>query len=215
MTDRPALPTELLDTGIVAIVRAATGEWVDAAVDSLVEAGITCIELTLTMPGAIASIQALVSRLGNDACVGAGTVLTRLQARECIDAGARFLVSPSLVPDVVEAASDDGIPCLPGALTPTEIVAAWTSGAAAVKLFPASVGGVRYLRDVRAPLPDVPLIPTGGVGLEHVADYLRAGAIAVGLGSPLFQDALDGGDLTTLATRAARLHDAVREGRSS
>jgi 2-dehydro-3-deoxyphosphogluconate aldolase/(4S)-4-hydroxy-2-oxoglutarate aldolase len=124
-------------------------------------------------------------------------------------------VAPSVVPDVVALANSEGIPCLPGALTPSEIVAAWSSGAAAVKLFPASLGGVRYLRDVRAPLPDIALIPTGGVGIDDVAAYLRAGAVAVGLGSPLFHDALDGGDLGALAHRARELLDAVREGRSA
>jgi 2-dehydro-3-deoxyphosphogluconate aldolase/(4S)-4-hydroxy-2-oxoglutarate aldolase len=212
---RPALPAELLDTGVVAIARAATTEWFDAAADTLVAAGITCIEVTLTMPGAVSCIEKLAARLGSAACIGAGTVLTATQARACVDAGARFLVSPNVATEVIDAALADAIPCLPGALTPSEIVAAWTSGAAAVKLFPASLGGVEYLRDVRAPLPDVPLIPTGGVGLDHVADYLRAGAVAVGLGSPLFRDVLTGGDLGALAHRARELCDAVRDGRST
>lgn len=208
--DRPALPNELTETSVVAIVRAASMARVSAAVDTLVESGITCIELTLTMPGAVGGISELVNTLGDGACIGAGTVLTRDQARECIDAGAKFLVAPSVVPDVIETAVAAGIPCLPGALTPSEIVAAWSSGAAAVKLFPASLGGVRYLRDVRAPLPDIPLIPTGGVGIDDVPAFLDAGAIAVGLGSPLFGDALRDGDLADLAERAKKLVSAVR-----
>jgi 2-dehydro-3-deoxyphosphogluconate aldolase/(4S)-4-hydroxy-2-oxoglutarate aldolase len=213
MTERAALPGQLTDSGAVAIIRAADTSCVEAAVAVLIDAGVTCVELTLTMPGAVACIERLAKRFG-DACIGAGTVLTTDQASACIDAGATFLVAPSVVPDVVALANAEGIPCLPGALTPSEIVAAWASGASAVKLFPASLGGVRYLRDVRAPLPHVPLVPTGGVGIEHVAEYLRAGAIAVGLGSPLFRDALDGGDLGALAHRARELIDAVREGRS-
>jgi 2-dehydro-3-deoxyphosphogluconate aldolase/(4S)-4-hydroxy-2-oxoglutarate aldolase len=211
---RPRLPAELTDTGVVAIIRAASTHSVEAAVGTLIDAGVTCVELTLTMPGAVKCIEKLATSFGA-ACIGAGTVLTTAQASRCIDAGAAFLVAPSVVPDVVALANAQGVPCLPGALTPSEIVAAWSSGAAAVKLFPASLGGVQYLRDVRAPLPDVPLIPTGGVGIADVAEYLRAGAVAVGLGSPLFRDALDGGDLGALAHRTRELMDAVREGRSA
>jgi 2-dehydro-3-deoxyphosphogluconate aldolase/(4S)-4-hydroxy-2-oxoglutarate aldolase len=203
------LPTELLSTGVVAIARAASTARVAASVETLVSAGVTCVELTLTMPGAVESIEALARTLGDDACIGAGTVLTAEQARSCIDAGARFLVAPSTVPGVGEVALAAGVPCLPGALTPSEIVAAWTSGAAAVKLFPASLGGVRYLRDVRAPLPDIPLIPTGGVGIDDVPGYIEAGAVAVGLGSPLFGNSLADGDLDALADRARRLVSAV------
>lgn len=213
--DRPALPPKLLETRVVAIARAPSTEKVAAAIETVIGAGITCVELTLTMPDALSSIAALVKRFGDDACIGAGTVLTREQAHECIDAGAAFLVAPSLVPDVVATAIESGIPCLPGALTPSEIVAAWSSGAAAVKLFPASVGGVSYLRDVRAPLPDIPLVPTGGVAIENVADYLRAGAVAVGLGGPLFgaalRDSADADELTALEDRANRLVAVVRE----
>jgi 2-dehydro-3-deoxyphosphogluconate aldolase/(4S)-4-hydroxy-2-oxoglutarate aldolase len=214
MTDRPALPALVIDTGVVAIIRAASTASVPAAVGVLLDAGVTCIELTLTMPGAVECIEVLVDSF-DGACIGAGTVLTTAQARQCIDAGAQFLVAPSVVPDVVALANSEGVPCLPGALTPSEIVAAWSSGATAVKLFPASLGGVRYLRDVRAPLPHVPLIPTGGVGVEDVAAYLRAGAIAVGVGSPLFRDVLDGGDLGALAHRARELMDAARDGTSA
>jgi 2-dehydro-3-deoxyphosphogluconate aldolase/(4S)-4-hydroxy-2-oxoglutarate aldolase len=211
--DRPALPAQLLDTGIVAIVRASSPSWVNVAVETLVGAGITCVELTLTMPDAVAGIAALARQFGADACIGAGTVITADQARTCIDAGAAFLVAPSTVPDVVEVAVAAGVPCLPGALTPSEIVAAWRSGASAVKLFPASLGGARYLRDVRAPLPDIPLVPTGGIDIDDAAGYIAAGAIAVGLGGPLFGDALRGGDLGALAGRAAALISTVRAAR--
>jgi len=204
------MPTELTSSGIVAIARGASTTHVAAAVEKLVEAGISCVELTLTMPDAVDGIASLVSRLGDAACVGAGTVLTTAQASACLDAGAKFLVAPSLAPDVVAFAAEAGAPCLPGALTPSEIVSAWNSGAAGVKLFPASLGGARYLRDVRAPLPDIPLIPTGGVAIDDVPAYLAAGAVAVGLGGPLFGDALSGGSLDDLAARARRLVAAVR-----
>jgi 2-dehydro-3-deoxyphosphogluconate aldolase / (4S)-4-hydroxy-2-oxoglutarate aldolase len=213
-TERAALPRELTDTGVVAIARSASTARICAAVDTLLTSGITCIELTMTMPGAVDAIAMLVKQFGASACIGAGTVLTRDQARACIDAGAAFLVAPSAVPEVVDVALADGVPCLPGALTPSEVVAAWQAGAAAVKLFPASIGGARYLHDIRAPLPDIPLVPTGGVGIDDVAGYLKAGAVAVGLGSPLFGDALADGDLGELASRAARLLRAVSEARA-
>jgi 2-dehydro-3-deoxyphosphogluconate aldolase/(4S)-4-hydroxy-2-oxoglutarate aldolase len=214
-TDRLATPRELLATGIVAIARAASMSRVEAAVETLVGAGVTCIEVPLTTPGAVAAIATLVHTYGDAACIGAGTVLTTNDAIACIDAGAAFLVSPSAVPELVELAAARGVPYLPGALTPTEIVAAWRCGAAAVKLFPASLGGPRYLRDVRAPLPDIPLVPTGGVAIDDVAGYIAAGAKAIGVGGPLFGDALDGGDLDALAARARRFVGAVAEAREA
>jgi len=211
--DRLQLPGELLATGVVAIARAASASRIEAAVEALVGAGVTCIEVPLTTPGAVATIASLITTYGGAACVGAGTVLTTEQASACIGAGAAFLVSPSAVPEVVELAGAHGVPCMPGALAPTEIVAAWRSGAAAVKLFPASLGGARYLRDVRAPLPDILLIPTGGIAIDDVTAYIDAGAIAIGVGGPLFGDALDGGDLAALAARGRRFLVVVAEAR--
>lgn len=211
---RPALPARLLDTGVVAIVRAPSPLFVAAAVETLVRAGLTCIELTLTMPDAVAQIGVLAKQFGDDASIGAGTVLTSAQATSCIDAGAAFLVAPSVVPAVVRVARRVGVPCLPGAHTPSEIVSAWESGASAVKLFPASLGGVAYLRDVRAPLPNIAIVPTGGIRIDDAAGYIAAGAIAVGVGGPLFGDALTGGDLAALAKRASVLLAAVTQARN-
>jgi 2-dehydro-3-deoxyphosphogluconate aldolase/(4S)-4-hydroxy-2-oxoglutarate aldolase len=146
--------------------------------------------------------------------LGAGTVLTPEQADAAVDAGATYLVSPVVDLEVIEAARRRGVAALPGALTPTEILRAWRAGAAAVKLFPASLGGPGYLRAVKAPLPEVPLVPTGGVGLEEIGGYLRAGALAVGLGGPLVGDAGEGGSLEALRRRAATALAAVREARS-
>ena len=212
---RPAIPAELLESGVVAIARATTAEHIAAAAETIVAEGITCIEIALTTPNAVPAIASLVRRLGEHACVGAGTVLTRSQARACVDVGAQFLVAPSLVPDVVGFCVAAGIACLPGAFTASEIVAAWESGASAVKLFPAALGGPGYLRDLRAPLPLIPLVPTGGVRADDAAEYLDAGAVAVGVGSPLFGDALAGGGLAELAERAARFVTTIRRARKS
>lgn len=210
MTERSQIPAELTASGIVAIARGASTTRIATAVEILMTEGIRCVELTLTMPTAIESIAKLTRDLGDTACIGAGTVLTADQAQACIDAGARFLVAPSVVAEVVAVAQANEIPCFPGALTPSEIVSAWLSGATAVKLFPASLGGVRYLRDVRAPLPDIPLVPTGGVSIDDIPAYLAAGAIAVGLGSPLFANTLHDGDFGGLRDRARRAVEAVR-----
>ena len=211
---RATLPAEITATGIVAIIRAESTRRVRATVDQLVSAGVSCVEITLTTPGATAEIAALAAAFGADACIGAGTVLTAAQAADCIAAGATFLVAPSTVPEVVETARRAGVPCLPGALTPSEIVAAWASGAAAVKLFPAWLGGPRYVREVRAPLPDIPLVPTGGISVDDIPEYLSAGATAIGIGSSLFGDALRDGDLDSLRQRAEHVVRAVRISRT-
>jgi 2-dehydro-3-deoxyphosphogluconate aldolase / (4S)-4-hydroxy-2-oxoglutarate aldolase len=213
MPERPALPRALVGTGVVAIARASSAQHVRAAVETLIYAGVTCVELTLTMPGSLEAIAALVTEFGDAASIGAGTVLTAAQARSCLGAGATFLVAPSAAPEVVELAVADGVPCLPGALTPSEIVSAWLAGAAGVKLFPASIGGPRYVRDVRAPLPEVALVPTGGIAIDQVRDYILAGATALGIGATLFGDSLDGGDLGALAERAGRFVQAVAHAR--
>ena len=210
LIERPPLPAAITETGIIAIVRAPSTRQVGSAVEQLLAAGIRCVEIALTTPGAIPEIATLTAAFGADACIGAGTVLGAAPARDCIAAGAQFLVAPNAVAGMVKAGAESGVPCLLGALTPSEIIAAWNLGAAAVKVFPASLGGPRYLRDVRAPLPDIPLIPTGGISIDDVPDYLSAGAIAVGLGSPLLGDALEGGDLDSLGRRARRLIMAVR-----
>ncbi|MGH3435160.1 MAG: bifunctional 4-hydroxy-2-oxoglutarate aldolase/2-dehydro-3-deoxy-phosphogluconate aldolase [Sciscionella sp.] len=206
--------SQLLDTGAIAILRASTDRHVLPAAMALAEAGIACLEITLTVPGAVRTLRALVDELAPQVAVGAGTVTTAAEAEEAVAAGASFLVSPALCPEVVACARERALGCYPGAWTPTEVLAAWRSGATAVKLFPAATGGAAYLRRLRDPLPDIPIVPTGGIGIEQVGDYLRAGALAVGMGAPLLGDALDGGDLGGLRARARRVLDAVAAARS-
>jgi len=211
--DRPAITPQLRDSGVVAILRAARHEHLEAAAETLVQAGITCLELTLTTPGAIDSLRRLRAMLGDDVALGMGSVIDAEQARAALDAGAGFLVSPGVGIDVARVTAEHVIAYYPGAWTPTEILTAWGLGAAAVKLFPAASGGPAHLKNIRGPLPDIPLVPTGGVALEHIGDYLAAGAVAVGLGSPLTGDALDGGSLDALRDRAAAALAAVAAGR--
>jgi 2-dehydro-3-deoxyphosphogluconate aldolase/(4S)-4-hydroxy-2-oxoglutarate aldolase len=198
------LKAALAEHRLVAILRATdASRFADAGV-VLHAAGIRLLEATLTTPGAPAAINALRLALGEAALVGAGSVREASDVDIAVDAGARYLVTPTVNPAVLERAAALDVPVICGALTPTEIDQAWRLGAAAVKVFPiAAVGGVAYLRAVRAPLPDVPLVPTGGVHLSDIESYLRSGAIAVAAATPLLGDALtSAGSLPDLATRA-------------
>jgi 2-dehydro-3-deoxyphosphogluconate aldolase/(4S)-4-hydroxy-2-oxoglutarate aldolase len=198
------LRAALAEHRLVAILRASdAARFADAAV-VLHAAGIRLLEATLTTPGAPAAITALRLALGGDALVGAGSVREPADVDVAVDAGASYLITPTVNPAVLDRAAALDVPVICGALTPTEIDQAWRLGAAAVKVFPvAAVGGVAYLRAVRAPLPDVPLVPTGGVHLGDVENYLRSGAIAVAAATPLLGDALSpSGSLPDLATRA-------------
>jgi 2-dehydro-3-deoxyphosphogluconate aldolase/(4S)-4-hydroxy-2-oxoglutarate aldolase len=190
---------------VIAIIRAEESRHLRAVVETLFDGGVRAVELTLTTPNALDTIAA-ASGEEDRLLVGAGTVLTAEDARAAVEAGARYLITPAVLPEVIEEGARLGVPVLPGAATPTEILQAWRLGAALVKVFPAGpLGGPAYLRAVRAPLPDVPLVPTGGVGIEEVPAYLHAGAHAVGMGAPLLGDVCADGDMRGLAGRTRRL----------
>jgi len=180
----------LLESGVIAVARLPAAAGLRAAARALAAGGVGAVEITLTTPGAIEAIGELASDRYLACVVGAGTVLDESAACEVIDAGARFVVSPTLTPAVIRVCRDRDIPCLPGAFTPTEIVEAWRAGAPLVKLFPAAAVGPGYLRDLLAPLPFLRLVPSGGVSLENVGDWIRAGAAAVSVGSALLPAAL-------------------------
>jgi 2-dehydro-3-deoxyphosphogluconate aldolase/(4S)-4-hydroxy-2-oxoglutarate aldolase len=197
--------SRLREERVVAILRASdAGRFVPAA-RALYDAGWRVIEVTLTTRGALAALPEVRAALPDDALVGAGTVMSANDVEAVASAGARFAVSPVFDPESVAAAARLALPFVPGALTPTEIVAAWRAGAAAVKVSPVvSVGGPAYLRQVGAFLPGIPLLPTGGVDPAEIPAYLAAGAAAVGVGGPLLGDALrPDGDLDGLRGRAA------------
>jgi len=195
--------------GVIPVVRARSSDEALAAVEAIRAGGIPILEMTLTVPGAIRIIAELTRRLGDDALIGAGTVLDADAARACIDAGARFVVSPALDIPTIEICRALHVPVFPGALTPTEIVTAWKAGATAVKLFPAgAVGGAAYLKSIKAPLPQIELIPTGGVSLKTAADFIAAGAFALGVGADLIS-----GDSASITEKARQYVAAVAAAR--
>jgi 2-dehydro-3-deoxyphosphogluconate aldolase / (4S)-4-hydroxy-2-oxoglutarate aldolase len=214
VTEHLPITPQLADTGIVAILRADRDEHLPAVAQTLAEAGIRCLELTMTTPGALDALQKLRPLMSADVALGMGSVIDGAQAATVLAAGADFVVSPGVCPTVARAAVAAGVSCYPGAFTATEILTAWELGVSAVKLFPASGGGPRLVRDLRGPLPQIPLIPTGGVAIEQIGEYLSAGAAAVGLGGPLIGDALDGGSLDALRDRAGAALAAVRSART-
>ncbi len=204
------------DVGIIPVVRATSSEEALAAVEAIRAGGIPILEITLTVPGAVKIIRELARTLGDQALIGAGTVLDAETARACIDAGARFVVSPSLDIPTIEACRSLNVPVFPGALTPTEIVTAWRAGANAVKVFPAgAVGGAAYLKSIKAPLPQIELIPTGGVSVKSVPDFVAAGAFALGVGADLVNlEALRRGDAASITAKAREYVAAVTAARS-
>jgi 2-dehydro-3-deoxyphosphogluconate aldolase/(4S)-4-hydroxy-2-oxoglutarate aldolase len=197
------------EDGVLAVLRAPDGSGLGPAADVLVGEGIKAVEFALTTSGALTALERYCSRAPAQASAGAGTVLTAADAQAAVSAGACYLVTPAVLPEVIEAGAALGVPVIVGALTPTEILTAHRAGAALVKVFPAALGGPGYVRQVRDPLPDVPLVPTGGIAIGEVPAYLAAGAVAAGLGGQLLGDALRGGDLRELAKRAAALVRAI------
>lgn len=195
--------------GLVPVVRASSADQAFAAVEAIRAGGIPILEITLTVPGAIVVIRELAKRLGDDALIGAGTVLDAETAQRCIDAGARFIVSPALDIPTIELCRRLVVPIFAGALTPTEIVTAWKAGAAAVKVFPANaVGGAAYLKSVKAPLPQIELLPTGGVNLDTAGDFIKAGAFALGVDADLVS-----GEPAAITEKARRYVAAVAAAR--
>lgn len=202
------LVAELTTRRVLAIVRADSASQALTCVRAAIAGGIGAVEISLTTPDAAEAIAKARRELDPDVLVGAGTVLTAEQANLVAEAGAEFVVTPALTAGG-QYAAEIGMPLLCGALTPTEIVTAMEIGAAAVKVFPASAHGPDYLRELRGPFPAVPLVAVGGVDATLAPRYLEAGAIAVGVGSPLFGDAGRGGDPTPVTGRAQALLAAV------
>jgi 2-dehydro-3-deoxyphosphogluconate aldolase / (4S)-4-hydroxy-2-oxoglutarate aldolase len=182
----------ILEVGIVPVVRASSAREARMAADAVCEGGIPIVEITMTVPNAVDVIRELSKSAGSNVLIGAGTVLNAEAARRCLDAGAQFLVSPGLNLKTVEFAGREDKLIMAGALTPTEVITAWEAGADFVKVFPCGqVGGAKYIKALKGPFPEVPLVPTGGVNLNTAAEFIEAGAAALGIGGELVQaDAL-------------------------
>jgi 2-dehydro-3-deoxyphosphogluconate aldolase/(4S)-4-hydroxy-2-oxoglutarate aldolase len=179
--------SRILEVGIIPVIRASSADEAKFAAEAVARGGIPIVEITMTVPGAVEVIAELVRELP-DVLVGAGTVLDARMAGRCLDAGAKFLVSPGLDLATVKFAASRKVVMMAGALTPTEVIAAWKAGSDFVKIFPcAQVGGPAYIKALKGPLPQVPLVPTGGVNLETAADFISAGAAALGVGGELIR----------------------------
>ena len=199
MSERPVIPAQLEQTRVVAIMRRTDAAIAIQAAGALAGGGIRCIEVTCDSPGAFDMIAALDRALGGDVLVGAGTVLTEADAEAALRAGAKFLVSPHTDTQLIGRFARQGIPWIPGAFTASEILTAWRAGASVVKLFPAAPVGPAYVKDIRGPLREIPLLPTGGIDLGNAATFLEAGAWGLGVGSSL----VAGTDLHEIERRAA------------
>ena len=203
---RATVTAQIEALGVVAVIRLKDPGKLGAVVDAMAEGGVYAVEVTMTVPGAVELIRALAPRLPPGVLLGAGTVTDVLTARAVIDAGACFVVGPVFRPEVVAACHDRDVAAMPGCFSPTEILAAHECGADIVKVFPATMLGPQFLRDVRAPLPQVKLMPTGGVTIDNAGDWIRAGAVAVGLGSALLDvKAIDGNRFDVVTASARRV----------
>jgi len=202
------------ETGVIAIMRAKSSEQLIAAAEAIRVGGVKVIEVTMTTPGALQVIGEATRRFGCDVLFGAGSVLDTETARAALLAGAGFVVAPTLKVGVIGLCNRYGVPCAPGCYTPTEMLTAWEAGADMVKLFPAEVGGPGLVKALLAPLPQLKIVPVGGVDLKTAADFIRSGAYALGVGSSLVnQKLLDEGNMEELTRRAAAFIEEVKKGR--
>jgi 2-dehydro-3-deoxyphosphogluconate aldolase / (4S)-4-hydroxy-2-oxoglutarate aldolase len=213
--NRTEVIQRIKDIGVIPVVRASSEDEAILVVEAIKAGGLPMLEITMTVPGAVRVIEELVKRFGDDAIVGAGTVLDPESARACIRAGAQFIVSPALNLETIACCRELDIAVMPGALTPTEIVLAWNAGADLVKVFPAgAMGGASYIKSLKAPLPQIELVPTGGVTLANAAGFIEAGAAAIGVGADLVDiSAIRSGQPEKITQAARAFIEAVRKAR--
>lgn len=207
----------IYEVGVVPVVRAKSSEEAVRVIEAIKEGGLTILEITMTVPQATKVIEAVVNRYGDEVVTGAGTVMDPESARACILAGASFIVSPSLNTQTIELCRRYSTAVFPGSLTPTEVVTAWQAGADAVKVFPCgAVGGAKYLASLKAPLPEIEMIPTGGVSLASAASFITAGAFALGVGADLVDiGAIRAGDVKKVTQSARDYLACVRDARQA
>jgi 2-dehydro-3-deoxyphosphogluconate aldolase/(4S)-4-hydroxy-2-oxoglutarate aldolase len=208
---------KIAEIGLVPVVRAQSADEAMKVVDAIREGGVTVLEITMTVPGALGVMEQVSKRFGADVLLGAGTVLDPETARACMLAGARFIVCPTLNPATIEMCRRYSVPVMPGALTPTEVLAAWTAGADVVKVFPCgALGGASYIKSLKAPLPQIEMIPTGGVSVKTAADFIKAGSLALGVGADLVDtQAIRDGNARAVTEKAREYVRLVQEARAS
>lgn len=215
LLDRQATVKRIEQLGIVAVIRLRDPAKLRAVVDAIVAGGVQALEVTMTVPGAVELIRGLAPTLPEGFLLGAGTVIDAPTAHAVIDAGAQFVISPVFRRAVIDACHARGVPAAPGCFTPTEILEAHEAGADIVKVFPATTLGPQYIKDVRAPLPQVKLMPTGGVTPDNAGDWIRAGAVAVAAGSSLLDAAaIESGHFEVITANARRFVDNVSAARA-
>jgi 2-dehydro-3-deoxyphosphogluconate aldolase/(4S)-4-hydroxy-2-oxoglutarate aldolase len=213
---RNAILQAIIDIGVVPVVRTDSAERAIRAIEAVHRGGIRAAEITMTVPGALRALEKIADQFGDQIVLGAGTVLDPETARACMLAGAQFFVTPSLKLSTIEMAKRYGKVIMPGALTPTEVLTAWEAGADAVKVFPCgAVGGPKYIKALRAPFPQIDMIPTGGVNLETTPEFLKAGACAVAVGAELIDaKTIQAGTYEVFEQRARQYLAAVQSARA-
>ncbi|MBE7517545.1 MAG: bifunctional 2-keto-4-hydroxyglutarate aldolase/2-keto-3-deoxy-6-phosphogluconate aldolase [Chloracidobacterium sp.] len=215
--DRRQIVEQIEKIGLVPVVRASSADEALQAVEAIKSGGVNILEITMTVPGAVKVIEKVADTYGSDVLVGAGTVLDPETARACLLAGAQFIVSPALNLDTIAMCHRYSAPVMPGVLTPTEVITAWSAGADMVKVFPCgSVGGASYVKNLKGPFPQVKIIPTGGVSLATAAEFIKAGASALGVGTDLVDvKAIRAGNASVVTERAREFIRIVQEARSA
>ena len=213
--DKTDVIKRIREIGVIPVVRASSADEAIKVVEAITAGGLPLLEITMTVPGAVQVIEKLSQRFGTEAVVGAGTVLDAATATACINAGAQFVVSPALNPETIARCRELNVAIMPGALTPTEVLQAWNAGADFVKIFPAgAMGGASYLKSLKAPLPQIELVPTGGVTLETAASFIEAGAAAIGVGADLVNiKAIRSGEAEKVTAAARAYIEAVKNAR--
>src|SRR5436190_21521361 len=215
--DKQKVRDRIAEIGVVPVVRASSPEQALLAAEAVCRGGIPIVEVTMTVPGAVEVIRELRKRSAPEVLTGAGTVLDVEMARRCLNAGAQFLVSPGVSIPIVEFAVREGVLIMAGALTPTEVITAWKAGSDFVKVFPCgTVGGAKYIKALKAPLPQVPMVPTGGVNLNTAAEFIQAGSAALGIGGELVSaSALKSGNTAEITDTARKFIGMVKEARAA
>ena len=214
--DKKQIVEQIEMLGLVPVVRASSSDEAIKVIDAVLAGGVNILEITMTVPGAVKVIEKVADKYGSEVLVGAGTVLDPETARACLLAGAQFIVSPALNLDTIALCHRYSAPVMPGVLTPTEMITAWSAGADFVKVFPCgAVGGASYIKNLKGPFPQIKMIPTGGVSLKTAAEFLKAGASALGVGTDLVDvKAIRAGNTNVVTDRAKEFIEIVRNARA-